>query len=497
MSNLQFLFANLAQTQLASPITSTATTLTVSPGTGALFPAPGAGQQFALSLLDAATRTHNEIVYVTARTADTMTVVRGQEGTTAQSWLAGDLASNNCTAGQMGSFAQSGNRGTFNQQNGASYTYQASDAGGTVLRGNAGIMVDTLPVFPAGSTLTIVNNSAGASGVLALVPPSGGAVYSPQWGYGGVGHQALYLTFGQSCELYTTGAGGWVSINAPSRMRLEDGLTIYAAVSTGNALNHGLLSSAPKTLVDALAMATAIVDAGGQQITVQLTAESFIGNFVVTGGIVGQSLPTLNYGENGAGGATAPPLSQMGALIIQGPASGTAIISCSSGAAALRCGGQSCVVINGAVQFATTGSSPTPFGLLVDPGAAVAIGNGVIFSATSNYQIWTSGVLYLAGNYSIVGGSTGGGHMLINGSGARANYSPITVTLTGTPSFSAAIFNASNDGNIYVENAIFSGSATGQRYGVFLNGVINTNGGGASFLPGSTSGTTGSGGEYA
>lgn len=101
-----FLFANNASSSLAAPISPSATTITLAGGGGALFPNPSAGQQFALTLNDAATGLLTEIVYCTARAGDVLTVVRAQEGTTAQSWLAGDLAANLSTAGQMNAMVQ-------------------------------------------------------------------------------------------------------------------------------------------------------------------------------------------------------------------------------------------------------------------------------------------------------------------------------------------------------------------------------------------------------
>lgn len=100
-----FLFANNASSVLASAISSTATVIDLSPGTGALFPNPAAGQQFTLTLNDAATGLVYEIVYCTARSTDTLTVVRGQEGTAAVSWLANDRAFLAATAGALGSLA--------------------------------------------------------------------------------------------------------------------------------------------------------------------------------------------------------------------------------------------------------------------------------------------------------------------------------------------------------------------------------------------------------
>ena len=96
-----FLFANNATTTIAAGITAAATSVTLAVGTGAQFPSPSAGQQFTLTFLDAATGLQTEIAYCTARSGDTLTIVRGQEGTNPRAWLAGDYASNDLTAGSM------------------------------------------------------------------------------------------------------------------------------------------------------------------------------------------------------------------------------------------------------------------------------------------------------------------------------------------------------------------------------------------------------------
>jgi hypothetical protein len=98
----QFLFTNNATSTLAAPITAVATTASLAPGTGVLFPAPGANQQFALTLFNSATPTLSEIVYVTEMEGDTIVVMlRGQEGTTPQSWLTGASAQLLLTAGAL------------------------------------------------------------------------------------------------------------------------------------------------------------------------------------------------------------------------------------------------------------------------------------------------------------------------------------------------------------------------------------------------------------
>lgn len=73
--------ANNAFATIPNAVTSIATSLTVTTGQGARFPTLGGSDYFNATLVDV---TGNyEIVKVTARTDDVMTLVRGQEGTLA------------------------------------------------------------------------------------------------------------------------------------------------------------------------------------------------------------------------------------------------------------------------------------------------------------------------------------------------------------------------------------------------------------------------------
>lgn len=103
---MTYLFANDAKTTLASSISSSATSLTVAAGAGALFPTPTGGNIFALTLKDASTGNTTEIMHCTARAGDVLTVVRGQEGTTALNWAAGDFVGNLLTAAVAAAFFQ-------------------------------------------------------------------------------------------------------------------------------------------------------------------------------------------------------------------------------------------------------------------------------------------------------------------------------------------------------------------------------------------------------
>lgn len=96
-------------------------------------------------------------------------------------------------------------------------------------------------------------------------------------------------------------------------------------------------------------------------------------------------------------------------------------------------------------------------------------------------------------NYTISGG--GAYHYLIEQL-AGIECTGRTVTVTGTPAYSQAFIFLQNIGFGYYSGSTFSGAATGQRYSVNQNSVLNTGGGGASFFPGNAGGATATGGQY-
>jgi hypothetical protein len=80
--------ANNAFATLAAGITNSATSITVASGQGARFPTLGALDYFYATLIN--TSNQLEIVKVTARSGDVLTVERAQEGTTARAYDVGD-----------------------------------------------------------------------------------------------------------------------------------------------------------------------------------------------------------------------------------------------------------------------------------------------------------------------------------------------------------------------------------------------------------------------
>lgn len=107
-----YVFANNANTTLAAPITSpSATSMTLT--SSANLPTLTAGETFNMTLNDSATQSVFEIVSVTAITGAVCTIVRGQEGTAATTWLSGDFAYGAVTAGELADFLTTGAGGSY------------------------------------------------------------------------------------------------------------------------------------------------------------------------------------------------------------------------------------------------------------------------------------------------------------------------------------------------------------------------------------------------
>ena len=90
------IFANNAVSTLKVALLASQTTLTLATGHGALFPIPGVGEYFKLTLEDRRNRTI-EITHCTGRAGDVLTVVRAQEDTLARDFAIGATVANRFT----------------------------------------------------------------------------------------------------------------------------------------------------------------------------------------------------------------------------------------------------------------------------------------------------------------------------------------------------------------------------------------------------------------
>lgn len=181
-----FVFSNFYSTTLASNLSSSGTTITVASSIG--LPALAAGQVLPMILNDAATRAVHEVVYVTSISGSVLTVLRGQEGTSAAAWLTGDYIYADVTQATVapvnGSVAQ-----VFNVANSTAATNQAiprsqADSLYALIAGSSG---QTFSVANAASSTQAV-----ALGQFAASMTTGGYQKLPsglivQWGNNAVG----------------------------------------------------------------------------------------------------------------------------------------------------------------------------------------------------------------------------------------------------------------------------------------------------------------------
>jgi hypothetical protein len=221
----KFLFANNAQTTLAADVASGDTTIAVSPGTGDEFPTPGAGEQFAVTFLDALTGLVTEIAYCTSRTDDTLTVVRAQEGTIAKDWSAGDTVANFCTAGQMAAMLQ------------------LADLGGPVAFWAAGGSANALTITPAPPY------TAYTAGMMLFVQIASNNSGAATINVNGLGAKAIVDQAGAALTANQLVAGRIVGLGyTGTAFRLETAPPISSFISTAPAI--GTVTNAEKVPMD-------------------------------------------------------------------------------------------------------------------------------------------------------------------------------------------------------------------------------------------------------
>lgn len=168
------------------------------------------------------------------------------------------------------------------------------------------------------------------------------------------------------------------------------------------------------------------------------------------------------------------------------------------------------VIVQGGSSFAFMATAFAPFTLsgmeirstsssgINAQGGSVLIGSAVRFGACSIHHVVSQfgGIVTFTANYSIVGSTSTGSHIVALWGGTINLFFGATVTLTGTPSFGQAFAVAQTSASIFAWSQTYSGSGTGKRFQATGNGVIDTNGAATTYFPGGTAGTTATGGQY-
>lgn len=148
---------------LANAITGSATNITLATGHGARFPALAAGEYFKATLvqinISTLAETAWEIVKITARSGDVLTVERAQEGTLALAWDANTRIEMRVTADTLVALSNAGASAAISAQASAA----AADASATTATTQAGNAANSAAQVAAFASETSVDMGSGTA----------------------------------------------------------------------------------------------------------------------------------------------------------------------------------------------------------------------------------------------------------------------------------------------------------------------------------------------
>ena len=167
-------FTNNATATLAASLSTSSTSITVTTGQGALFPTLGTDEYFYGTLTNSSNNI--EIVKITARSSDTLTAIRAQEGTTALTWNAADKIELRITSAVLTNFVQQDSP-TFTAAmtyGGVTLANSVTGTGNMVLSASPALTgTPTTPTAAAGTSTTQLATTAFASAAFQGAYPVG------------------------------------------------------------------------------------------------------------------------------------------------------------------------------------------------------------------------------------------------------------------------------------------------------------------------------------
>jgi hypothetical protein len=271
---------------------------------------------------------------------------------------------------------------------------------------------------------------------------------------------------------YDGTATRWYAVARPGGREVLAANRTYYVRTDGSNGNDGLSNAsggAFLTLQKAIDVVAGL-DLSIYNVTIQAGSGTYTGGVAVNGAWVGAGAVTLR------GDTTTPA---------------NCIIS-TTGASCITCSSNGRLNVEG-FEFRTTTSGSA---LDASTGGFITVSGNVNFGAcaANHLRAIQYGSIFIGGvNYTINGNAQ---RHLSSSPVGYINMANLTATLSGAPAFSSQFAFADRLGFITNANVVYSGSATGTRYVANSNAVINTNGGGASYFPGSVAGSTATGGQY-
>lgn len=359
-----------------------------------------------------------------------------------------------------------------NAQTGTSYTIVGNDLGKLVTFSNASAVAVTLPqattsgLFSAGWFCRVYNSGAG----VVTITPTTSTIN---------GRSSLALGQGQGVLIVSNGSNYLVDRTPAGRETLTAARTYYVRTD-GSDSNNGLANTsggAFLTIQKAIDVVSSL-DTSVYDVTIQIAAGTY-------------STSTGNILKSAVGSGTVH--------IIGDTATPSNVTVTTTGAMTNNTGNFYANALNTTyrirgINFTSSGSGTinaiNVVNCYVECGD-LSFGSGLtrfMFATDGGYINKLSGEAISSVGASVALRTTSGGIVRIQGG---------TWTLTSTPAFSVAFTEAIIGGMVIATGVTFSGSATGVRYNANTNGVIFTNGGGATYFPGDSSGTTATGGQYA
>lgn len=273
----------------------------------------------------------------------------------------------------------------------------------------------------------------------------------------------------------------------PSQFYVE--LPINGALDTNDCLarqvgnGHGPC----KTLQRAVNVATSLYDAGSANLQINIG----VGVFTKQATLI--NMPIVGAGSGNLQGTSGST------LYITGAGSGLTTIT-DDGTAGLSgtlvCTGPGIMTLGG-MKITATGSNESD--LFQQSGCIVENFTGMNYGSATGPQIQLeSNSLWETANSVTFSGGGAALASITGGSVFEFDPSGITLTLSGTPAYSVEVFNVIEGGFLeFPLNLTVSGSATGTRYNVSSNGIIDAFGATlANRLPGNAAGIASYGGRY-